>query len=387
MTLPPWIESSLVHIQQLNPLQISLIVINISLLFLAKPLFRVLLRNRKINEQEIFQARTFVVLERANWVSLLCVALYAFVLPLNQYFWITKVLSALLIISVANLLDSILDVFIIQRFGKQKIVEKIERYVETYRSRLISLVATGLISIITILLIVRIIGFESLLETGGIIGFIGVFLALTQGSWAPDLIGGLIILNTELLEEGDVIEVHASKAIIGTVFKTKLFHTELLDLTTNHRVLIPNAKLRQNEVLNLSKFASAKGLRERLTFKIGYDVRQSRVRKLFEEVFEIAKQDGDMPINHQHAYELRVLDTGDYAIEWGFFYYLKEVKLLLVTRHRLLALIAQKSTEMDISLATPILYQRVGESQEPNVPTIANADLKTHEDIQEILEA
>ena len=362
MSSPTWIESSLEHLYQLNSLQLALITINICLLFFAKPLFRLLLRNRQVDETELFQARAFLLLSRANWLSLLCVALYAFVLPLNQYFWITKVLSVLLIISAANLLDSIFDVFLLQRFGKKKLVEKEEKYVETYRSRLLSLVVTGMISIIAILLMVRVIGFESLLETGGVIGFIGVLLALTQGSWAPDIIGGLIILNTEMLEEGDVIELHSSKSIIGIVFKTKLFHTELLDLTTNHRVLIPNSNLRQTELLNLSKFASAKGLRERLTFKIGYDVKQAKVRKLFEEVFESAQEDADIPINDQHRYDLRVLDTGDFAIEWGFFYYLKEVKYLLVTRHRLLALIAQKAELMEISLATPMLHQVVDDS-------------------------
>ena len=123
MSLPTWIESSLAHLDQLNSLQLSLIATNILLLFFAKPLFRLLVRNRQVDETELFQARAFLLLSRANWVSLLCVALYAFILPLNQYFWITKVLSVLLIISVANLIDSIFDVFLLQRFGKKKIVE------------------------------------------------------------------------------------------------------------------------------------------------------------------------------------------------------------------------------------------------------------------------
>lgn len=370
MNIPTWLVSSWAHLQELTAFQLSLIALNISLLLLSKPLFRLLLKSRQISETELFDSRAFILLRRANWVSLLCVALYAFVLPLNQYFWFTKILSVLMIISVANLIDSMLDIFIIQRFGKKKLVDKEERFVETYRSRLVSLVASGMMLIIAILLIVRVIGFESLLETGGVIGFIGVLLALTQGSWAPDLISGLIILNTEVLEEGDVVEVHSAKPIIGTVFKTKLFHTELLDLATNHRVLIPNIQLRQSELFNLSKFASAKGLRERLSFKIGYDVRQSKVRQLFEEVFELAQKDVDLPLNHQHGYDLRVLDTGDYAIEWGFFYYIKEVKLLLITRHRLLALIAQTAENRGISLATPILYQKVSEAEpESLMPT------------------
>ena len=356
MNPPAWSHSIMSHLEALNSLQISLIALNLSLLFFAKPLFKIFIRKHQVDEEELFKSRAFTLLTRANLISLLGIALYTFILPMNQHFAFTKVLSVLLIISVANMLDSVIDVLLMRRFGKQKVVDGDQRYVETYRSRLASLISTGMISVIAILLIVRLIGFESLLETGGVIGFIGVLLALTQGSWAPDLISGLIILNTELLEEGDVIEVQTSKEVIGVVFKTRMFHTELLDLATNHRVLIPNAQLRQGALHNLSKFASARGLRERLTFKIGYEVRQADVRKLFEEVFNVAQADTSIPINDLHSYELRVLDTGDFAIEWGFFYYLKEVKLLLSTRHSLLALIAKTAGEMNISLATPILY-------------------------------
>ena len=362
--LPDWINSAMSHLCELNSLQLMLILTNVLLLFFARPLFRIFARKNQVSEAELFEGGAFTLVQRANLISLLCVALYAFVIPLNQHFGFTKVLSALLILSVANMLSSVLDVILLRRFGKEKSVDGVERYVETYRSRLVSLISTGMISVIAILLIVRMIGFESLLETGGVIGFIGVLLALTQGSWAPDLISGLIILNTGLLEEGDVIEINTNKLVIGVIFKTRMFHTEVLDLATNHRVLIPNAQLRQGALHNLSKFASARGLRERLTFKIGYDVRQSEVRTLFEEVFETAQADNSIPINDVHGFELRILDTGDFAIEWGFFYYLKEVKQLFSTRHALLALSAKLSEERGISLATPVLYQRVGAEEE-----------------------
>ena len=375
MELPTWIGTSIEHLRNLNELQLSLILVNLALLFLAKPIFRILLRNRQVDEEKLFNGRAFLLLQRANWISLLCVALYAFILPLNEHFAFTKVLSALLIISAGNLIDSVLDIFILQRFGKKKSIEGEDRFVETYRSRLISLVTTGLIAVIATLLIIRLIGFESLLETGGVIGFIGVMLALTQGSWAPDLISGLILLNTQILEEGDVIEISASKSIIGMVFKTRLFHTEILELATNHRVMIPNQQLRQSPLLNLSKFASAKGLREKLSFKIGYDVSQSQVKKLFEIVFEEAKADNQIPLNDIHGYDLRIIETGDFAIEWGFFYYLKEIKQILVTRHYLLALIAKKAEEMNISLATPILYQLVGD-QVTIIPTLESIQPK-----------
>jgi small-conductance mechanosensitive channel len=149
--------------------------------------------------------------------------------------------------------------------------------------------------------VVRILGFESLLEAGGVIGFIGVLLALTQGAWAPDIISGLIILNSRLMEEGDVVEFwDGTDKIIGIVFKTKVFHTEILDLADNHRTMVQNSRLRTITINNLSKFASAKGLREELRFNIGYDVPESKVQGLFLAAFDAAIQDSEIAIEASH---------------------------------------------------------------------------------------
>jgi hypothetical protein len=83
MNIPTWLVSSWAHLKELTAFQLSLIALNISLLLLSKPLFRLLLKSRQISETELFDSRAFILLRRANWVSLLCVALYAFVLPLN----------------------------------------------------------------------------------------------------------------------------------------------------------------------------------------------------------------------------------------------------------------------------------------------------------------
>jgi len=61
-----------------------------------------------------------------------------------------------------------------------------------------------------------------------------------------------------------------------------MFHTEILNLVNNHRVMLKNARLREFTIQNLSKFASAKGLREQLSFKIGYDISPEKVRKMFK---------------------------------------------------------------------------------------------------------
>lgn len=128
----------------------------------------------------------------------------------------------------------------------------------------------------------------------------------------------------------------------------------ILNIDNNHRVMIKNSKLCDFTVHNLSKFASAKGLRENLKFKIGYDVPTDAVRDLFETVYERVKNDSSVEIEDQHELEFGIIDTGYHAIEWVFYYYTKEVDKLMSTCQRLLKLILETSIQKDISLSMPI---------------------------------
>ncbi|MDF1644193.1 MAG: hypothetical protein P1U80_08415 [Pseudomonadales bacterium] len=52
-------------------------------------------------------------------------------------------------------------------------------------------------------------------------------LVLAQAAWASD-----------------VFRTLKEESILGTVLKTRVFHSELLNLANNHRMMIRNAKLR-----------------------------------------------------------------------------------------------------------------------------------------------
>ena len=315
----------------------------------------------------------FTLIQRVNIAALSLVTLNVLLLPMSDHSWFTKALSALLVVSGAYLSDSVVDVLILRRFGRARTNELSEQtYAETYQSRLISLISTALISIIALLTLVRLFGFESALEAGGVIGFLGVLLALTQGSWAPDMISGLIILNAKLIDEGDVILLEGEGDLLAVVFKTKLFHTELLSLANNHRVMIPNARLRMMTIQNLSKFASARGLRESMSFKIGYDTPSAKIKELFEGAFQEACEVAQLPLLTQHPLEVHVVDTGDFAVTWRIFYYTKDVKHLLKTRQLFLELIHERALREGVSLATPILYERVGGAQEQPQPLLVH---------------
>jgi len=270
-----------------------------------------------------------------------------------------KLLSILFVLYVSYLIAHLSARFVRHRFGRRIQSGTTDRIADTYASRALAIFVSTFIGIMALISIIRIAGFSSLLEAGGVIGFIGVFLALTQGAWAPDLISGLVILNTKMLEERDVVKLSDSnETFYATVYRTRPFYTELLNLIDNHRVMIRNSKVRDYTVHNLSRFASAKGLRETLKFKIGYDTTPERVKAMFQTAFEAACKDTEIAIEEQHPLEIRVQDTGDHAVEWSVHYYTKEEAALIKTRQLFTEKILQASYEAAIDLSTPVTLQQ-----------------------------
>lgn len=266
-----------------------------------------------------------------------------------------KLLSILVVLYVSYLGAHMCARFVRQRFGRAIKTGSTDRVADTYASRALAIFISVFIGIIALISVIRIAGFNSLLEAGGVIGFIGVFLALTQSAWAPDIISGLVILNTKMLQERDVVKLSDShETFHAIVYRTRPFHTELLNLTDNHRVMIRNTKIRDYTVHNLSRFASAKGLRETMTFKIGYDTSTGNVRKMFEAAFLAACEDDEINIEVQHPLEIRIQDTGDHAVEWSIHYYTKDEVALIKTRQFFREKVLNAAYEAAIDLSTPV---------------------------------
>ena len=270
--------------------------------------------------------------------------------------FIVKLLLAIVIVYVSVVLTQLVSRLIRMRYGRRIQSQGAARIADTYASRALGISAGIFIGIVALISIVRLFGFDDLLETGGVIGFIGVFLALTQGAWAPDIISGLVILNTRMLVERDVIKLtDGDEEILARVHRTRAFHTELLNLVDNHRIMISNSKIREYTLHNLSKFATAKGLRESLFFKIGYDVSAQRVREMFNKVFELACEQSEMDFEHQHQPEVRLQDAGDYAVEWSFHYYTKDMDSIVALRLQFRELVFEVAQDMQIELSTPLV--------------------------------
>ena len=288
---------------------------------------------------------------------LIIVAVLINTLYLEKSDWLAKTTQCLIVIYFAVLFTQIINFFIRQRFGKVKTTKNKTVISDTYSSRGLSLIVACVMAIIAIISCLRLLGLNSLLEAGGALGVIGLVLAMTQASWAPDIISGLIILNSRFCEDGDVIQFNLDgKEIVASIFKTKLFHTEILDLANNHRVMVRNAKLRDCGIQNLSRFASAKGLRERLLFNIDYKHSENEVTEMINRAFKTIDQ-AEGAREEQYEPEIMVFDTGDYAVTWAVYYYIKDVKRLLSIRQMFRSYILEESIKSDISLATPALQQ------------------------------
>ena len=80
-----------------------------------------------------------------------------------------------------------------------------------------------------------------------------------------------------------------------------------------------------------------------------------QVEDLFKASFT-AIEDAQIEVATQYHFELRLLDAGDYAREWGFFCYLKEVKNVLSITDQVRLLIAEQADLQGVSLATPLVH-------------------------------
>lgn len=332
-------------------LDISVLSINIILMLFSK--FIITKVSQETTPDRI-KINRIHILRAMNLFMIIALGYYHFYSPVADNSIAFKLISVSMLIYCSYLLVHISSFFIRNKYGKSKEIDGETIRIETYNSRLLSIFSAVFIAIISLISIIQVLEFDSLLEAGGVIGFIGVFFALTQNAWAPDIFSGLIILNSGMVEEGDVVEINSDiSSIIGVIFKTKVFHTEILNIVNNHRIMIKNSKLRSSTIHNLSKFASARGLRENIHFKIGYDVATDKVKAMFNSAYETAKENPDVTVEPQFPLEIGIIDTGDHAVEWSVYYYTKDIKNLIKTRQLMREHILHSAIENNISLATP----------------------------------
>jgi hypothetical protein len=274
---------------------------------------------------------------------------------------------------------NVVSYFSRKKFGLEKKIDDEIVYLDTYNSRLMDIVIYVVVFFLWIYTIILIWDLTSQLQTTGFIGIVLGFLALTNGIWLPDIYYGMVILNSHLLEDGDVIKFnnHPNENVISRV---SFVYTILLDLRNNHRLLVRNSQLIGGRIDNLTKRASIDGLRHTLHFNIGYPKPLSikseegeagygsfrqQVQQMFDKAFEILKENTDCKINRNLPFEVAVVNSADYALTFSLSYYLEAIpntKITKTLRQYLVktpALIQdavnQVALEENIQLATPVL--------------------------------
>ena len=278
---------------------------------------------------------------------------------------------------------SIATMYTKAKFGISRIVDDVKVYYDSYSSRMVNILLLIVISLMTLMYIIKIWGFTSLLETTGLFGLTIAFLALTNAIWAPDLYYGMVILNSKMLEDGDVISFSNEKRHPYIINKVTFIYTILLDVTNNHRIMIRNAKMVDSTINNISKKASLEGLRHHNVFKISYPERgdnpeenykkfMKKIDSMFTYVQDKAYEDKSILVNPNVAFTWYIKDTADYAIEFILTYHIpslpetrstKKIRSYLLATPRLINLLTlEASYKFDIDLSTPLLHQDANES-------------------------
>lgn len=274
---------------------------------------------------------------------------------------------------------SMLSYFARKKFGREKEIDGQTHYIDTYNSRMIDIFLIMIIGAIVLYAIINIWNITSLLETTGFLGIIIAFLALTHSIWAPDPYYCMVILGSEMIEDGDTIKFdnQPHEYIIARV---TFIYTILYDVQNNYRVLIRNSKLIESKIENLSKRTSYDGIRYTLRYKIGYadassatpEARKEALAQYFKRIdamFALAHAralaDKQCLINSNIPFEWLIDNTGDYAIEYSLIFYLealpntkltKTVRTYLYqTRASINRYVYEASVEQGLALSTPDL--------------------------------
>ncbi len=356
-------------------IHIIIFVINILLLIFAKPLINAFQSRESETKNKVRILRFLNILVLA--LHLLDLLLLSLNIKYEQYF--VRIGSTFIVLYIGLYLFSILSYFSRKRFGSEKKIDDKKIFFDTYSSRLINIIALVIIVFSCLYALIKIWGADSMLETTGIFGIFVAFLAFTSNVWAPDIISGLIILNSQLLEDGDVVMIHGSKDEY-IITKVSFIYVILYDVRNNHRTLIKNSQFLHSKIENLSRVASTEGIRQSLTYKIGYpnlsnltpDERQksldrfyAKIERMFNTVNEVARNREDIKINNNRDFEWALTSAGDYALEFTLWFCLERLpntKLtstirvhLMGTVYKINEQVFRASITEGLDLSTPVL--------------------------------
>lgn len=370
------LKDALLNVERPLALHALVFITNLLIIFYSETILRFFNRSKSISVQAKILRFGAVIFLMMHILDILLVDVFA--LPEYENYFIRFGLTIATVFGCL-ILFNIFGNFSRQKFGTQREMDGETIYLDSYNSRLMNLCASVFVFLIALYILITIWELDGLLQTTGFLGIIFAFLALTNAIWAPDIYFGLVILNSNMLDDGDVIKIngHPDEHIIARV---SLIYTMLLDVRNNHRVIIRNSQLISQRVDNLSKRASTEGLRHSLEFNIGYPgIKEERsdsddnpftrfmkrVDAMFETAYEHLCENTEAKINHNVPFEVVLINSGDYALNFRLYYYIEALPNTKVTKTirqyllRTPSLIQQavnaSAVSHGIQLATPML--------------------------------
>ena len=365
---------------------IAIFVGNITLFLLARPVLRLIdPLNANETKVRIFQALNILVF-LLHFTDLVLIGVTG---DYEHYF--IKIGYSIMLIYGFLLFYSFVSVHSRRRFGKERNLDNNKIFVETYSSRMVNLVILVFLVVTGVYWLIIIWDAEKLFT--GVYGILAAFLAFTSGIWAPDIVSGLIVLNTEILEDGDVVVIdgHKNEYIIGRV---TLIYVVLYDVRNNHRTLMRNSQFTQCRIDNLSRVTSTAGIRRAMVYNIGYPgftgehtdrIQQlaefkSRISDMFNRANTTCIEDPDIMVNKNKPFEWALTNAGDFALEYTLWIYLERIpstkitstirRHLMGTIYKINEAVYDASIAEKIDLSTPNLQQVIlPASEEPSKET------------------
>lgn len=315
--------------------------VNIGLLLLAKPILN-LAEEGTVSETKLklFTSLNILVL------VLHCIDIVLLRLTADYQSYFIDLGLSLMTIYAAMFAYTLSCSLLKKRFGNKRTIDDKVIYIETYSTRLVNLILLCVIVPTAIYVLIKIWGADSMLEATGIVGIIAALVAFSSSIWAPDIVSGLIILNTQMLEDGDVVVIDGfpDEYIIT---KVTLFYVVLYDIRNNHRTLMRNSQFTSRKIDNLSKVASTDGIRQSIKYNIGYpamptdnngDAKDEALRaftakvdKMFDRANRQCIEDEDIKINENKSFEWGLTTAGDDALEYTLWVYLERIPNTKVT--------------------------------------------------------
>ncbi len=352
-------------------------LLNIILIIAARPISLAFNDGRNTDfQQGLLRVMAYMLL-----VLTLADLVLVWLLPDYHQFFIRLGLS-LVPVYGAIFVFNVISHFIRQRFGIERKIDDKLVYLDSYNSRLMELFAVVVLVLVVIYALIKIWGLDSLLETTGIFGLLFAFMALTNQIWAPDIYYGMVILNSDMMSDGDTVRLEGDPNIY-IINKVTFIYTILLNIQNNHRSLIRNSKLINLTVENLTKRASIDGLRESLQYNIGYPEIQAtdpeernielqkyrrRIDTMFSAVAEALGDNEQNRINANCEFEWALTQAGDYALTYTLWYYLEAIpntkvtrtvrQHLFGTRFMINQKVFEESIAQGVDLSTPILVHQ-----------------------------